>query len=272
MNTPNPKRPRLIKVQSWHNLSPNLRRIVFHSPELADYPFERNGAHIKIFLPLPGQNEPELPEMTERGPRWPNKAAAPYKRSYTLSAFDRQAHTISIDFVLHGDNGPASAFAENVQSGQTIGLSPPAGKRGLIEAAPACLLVGDLSALPAITAMLADMPPDTRGRVLLWLPEAADLPADLPKPVGMAVQLFTDADPEPLAQLVRAAADWQAEDADYRVWFAGEAEMVAALRPIARNTWQLPAERCYAVPFWRRGDSEEAYHQQRHDFMDAPNG
>ncbi|MDO5638708.1 MAG: siderophore-interacting protein [Neisseria sp.] len=272
MTTPNPKRPRLIAVQSWHDLSPNLRRIVFHSPELADYPFERNGAHIKIFLPLPGQSEPVLPEISERGPSWPDKTAMPYKRSYTLSAFDRQACTLSIDFVLHGDNGPASAFAENVQSGQTIGLSPPAGKRGLIEAAPACLLAGDLSALPAITAMLAEMSPDVQGKVLLWLPEAADLPADWRKPEGMAVQLFTDADPEPMAQLVRAAADWQPACADYRVWFAGEAEMVAALRPIARVQWQLPAERCYAVPFWRKNESEEQYHQSRHDFIDDPNG
>ena len=268
MNHPTPKRPRLISVQSWHDLSPNLRRIVFHSPELADYPFECNGAHIKIFLPLPGQNEPVMPEMGERGPRWPDKSTAPYKRSYTLSAYDREACTLSIDFVLHGDNGPASAFAEQVQPGQTIGVSPPAGKRGLLEAAPCCLLAGDLSALPAITAMLADMAADTRGCVLLWLPEAADLP-ELAKPEGMEIRLFTDADSDPLGKLVRQAEGWQPCGGDSRVWFAGEAEMVAALRPIARIKWQLPAARCYAVPFWRRGDNEETYHQQRHDFMDS---
>ena len=54
MTEPNPKRARLIQVQSWHDLSPHLRRIVFHSPELADYPFTRNGAHIKILLPRAG--------------------------------------------------------------------------------------------------------------------------------------------------------------------------------------------------------------------------
>ncbi|UOO81685.1 siderophore-interacting protein [Uruburuella testudinis] len=264
-----PKRARLIRVQSWHDLSPNLRRIVFHSPELADYPFECNGAHIKIFLPQPGQSEPVMPEITPHGPRWPNKASAPYKRSYTLSAYDREACTLAIDFVLHGDNGPASAFAEQVQSGQTIGVSPPAGKRGLLEAAPCCLLAGDLSALPAITAMLADMAADTQGCVLLWLPESADLPASLPKPAGVEIKLFTDADADPMGKLVRSAEAWQPCGSDARVWFAGEAEMVAALRPIARVKWQLPAGQCYAVPFWRRGEDEEQYHRQRHDFMDS---
>ena len=83
MTESNPKRARLIQVQSWHDLSPHLRRIVFHSPELADYPFTRNGAHIKILLPRAGQSKPVLPDITPQGPRWPDKAAAPYKRSYT---------------------------------------------------------------------------------------------------------------------------------------------------------------------------------------------
>ena len=78
MTEPNPKRARLIQVQSWHDLSPHLRRIVFHSPELADYPFTRNGAHIKILLPRAGQSKPVLPDLTPQGPRWPDKAAAPY--------------------------------------------------------------------------------------------------------------------------------------------------------------------------------------------------
>lgn len=125
MTEPNPKRARLIQVQSWHDLSPHLRRIVFHSPELADYPFTRNGAHIKILLPRAGQSKPVLPDITPQGPRWPDKAAAPYKRSYTLSAFDRTECTMTIDFVLHNSNGPASHFARSVQAGQSIGDPPP---------------------------------------------------------------------------------------------------------------------------------------------------
>ena len=39
MTAPNPKRARHIRVLSHQDLSPNLRRIVFHSPDLADYPF-----------------------------------------------------------------------------------------------------------------------------------------------------------------------------------------------------------------------------------------
>ena len=47
------------------------------------------------------------------------------------------------------------------------------------------------------------------------------------------------------------------------------ANAVAALRPIARQDWQLPPARCYAVPYWRQGEAEEAYHQQRHAFVDS---
>ena len=51
--TPDPKRARLVQVQSLHDISPRLRRVVFHSPELADYPFTCAAAHLKILLPPP---------------------------------------------------------------------------------------------------------------------------------------------------------------------------------------------------------------------------
>lgn len=263
----NPKRPRLIQVQSWYDISPNLRRIVFHNAELSDYPFERNGAHIKIFLPLPGQTKPELPQITDRGPRWLDKETAPIKRSYTLSGFDRQACTLSIDFVLHGENGPASTFAKHVQIGQTIGITPPRDKNLFEGGVGACLLAGDLSALPAITAILADLPETTHGDVLLWLPCESDTPKTLQKPPKIKIHTFT---PEhPLKALIQQFSQCRPETENARYWIAGEAAMVDSLRQIVRQQWQVPARYCYAVPFWRLGESEEQYHQSRHAFMDA---
>lgn len=269
MTEPNPKRARLIQVQSWHDLSPHLRRIVFHSPELADYPFTRNGAHIKILLPRAGQSKPVLPDITPQGPRWPDKAAAPYKRSYTLSAFDRTECTMTIDFVLHNSNGPASHFARSVQAGQSIGVSAPAGSRDMPASCAHAVIAGDLSALPAISAMLAEMHPHSRGDVWLWLPEAADLPAPLPKPAAINVHLFSGNAPDTVAAIAAQIAALPQPPSDCRCWFGGEAQLVAALRPIARVQWRLPAAHCYAVPFWRRGEDEEQYHRQRHVFMDA---
>lgn len=268
MTAPNPKRARHIRVLSHQDLSPNLRRIVFHSPDLADYPFVCNGAHIKLLLPLPGQEVPVLPEATPQGPKWADKSTRPIGRTYTLRGYDRDACTISIDFVLHSDAGPAADFARNAAAGQTLGVSAPAGPSPMLKSAARYLFAGDLSALPAIGSMIEDMPATAAGDVLLWLPEEADLPA-LPLPEAVRLHTFFGGMEQAAPLIERFRSLRPAADSDTFVWIAGEAGMVAELRHSARRDWSLPAARCYAVPYWHHGEAEEAYHDKRHDFLDS---
>ena len=107
-----PDRPRLIQVQSRRMLGKNMCRITFSGPELADYPCESNGVPFKLLLPRSGQAEPQMPEGFENGrPKWRDPSAKPYSRTYTIRRFDAGKCLLEVDFVLHGDNGPAAAFA-----------------------------------------------------------------------------------------------------------------------------------------------------------------
>ncbi len=266
----NPARPRLIQVQSSAALGKNMRRIVFCSPELADYPCESNGVPFKLLLPQPGQSAPKLPDIFENGrPKWLRPSEKPLTRTYTVRHFDRAAQTLTVDFVLHGEHGPAAAFAAHAQAGDTVGIAAP--KRGaMLKPAAEYLMAGDLTALPAIAAMLEEMAqsrPDARGTVFLLLPDEADLP-ELVRPAGIAVRPFIGG-AEQNAAIAAAVAQARPTTTDCQIWFAAEAALVAALRPIARQDWQLPPARCYAVPYWRQGEAEEAYHQQRHAFVDS---
>ena len=116
--------------------------------------------------------------------------------------------------------------------------------------------------------MLEQMPSEARGQVFLLLPDPADLPDDFRHPPGITVRTFIGG-AEQNAAIVEAVGQAEPENADCYVWFAAEAELVAALRPIARQTWKLPPARCYAVPYWRQGEAEEAYHPKRHAFVDG---
>ena len=116
--------------------------------------------------------------------------------------------------------------------------------------------------------MLEQMPSEARGQVFLLLPDPADLPDDFRHLPGITVRTFIGG-AEQNAAIVEAVGQAEPENADCYVWFAAEAELVAALRPIARQTWKLPPARCYAVPYWRQGEAEEAYHQKRHAFVDG---
>lgn len=265
----NPARIRAVQVQSWQNLSPHLRRIVFHSPDLADYPFTCNGAPFKLLLPRAGQGGFTLPDRFEGGrPHWNHPQDKPQARTYTVRGYDAQACTLTVDFVLHGDNGPASAFAERVAVGQTVGITAPKGSRPMLQAARHYLLVGDLTALPAMAAMLEQMDEQASGNVLLLVPGAADVPVALKRPPGLRLQTFVGASQQHAA-VVAAAEQCRPPDANAYVWLAAEADLVARLRPLVRQQWGLPAAQCYAVPYWREGEAEESYHSQRHAFMDS---
>ena len=169
-----PDRPRLIQVQSRRMLGTNMCRITFSGPELADYPCESNGVPFKLLLPRSGQAEPQMPEGFENGrPKWRDPSAKPYSRTYTVRRFDAGKCLLEVDFVLHGDNGPAAAFAARALPGQTVGITAP--KRGsILKPADYYLLAGDLTALPAIAAMLEQMPSEARGQVFLLLPDPAE--------------------------------------------------------------------------------------------------
>lgn len=265
----NPARIRAVQVQSWQDLSPHLRRIVFYSPDLADYPFTHNGAPFKLLLPRVGQSTFKLPDHFEGGrPHWLNPQDKPQARTYTVRGYDAQACTLTVDFVLHGDNGPASAFAERVAVGQTVGITAPKGSKPMLQAASYYLLVGDLTALPAIAAMLEQMDEQARGDVLLLVPDAADVPLNLKRPPGLRLHTFVGG-AQQYAAVVAAAERCRPPHADAYVWLAAEADLVARLRPLARQQWRLPAAQCYAVPYWREGEAEESYHSQRHAFVDS---
>lgn len=139
--TPARSAPRLLHVQRTQDLAPNLRRVFLGGPQLAGFPSDSAGAHIKLMLPLPGQHEPVLPTLGADGPIWPPAEIRPITRTYTVAAIDTQRGELAVDFVLHGDNGPASRWANAAQPGAAIGVAGPAAPPRFFAAADYFLLL-----------------------------------------------------------------------------------------------------------------------------------
>lgn len=257
----------LVRVQDIIDLSPNLRRLVLHSTELAEYPFQFNGAHIKIFLARPDQDVPQLPQFSAHGFKWAEPNHKPIVRTYTLRDYNAQACTVSIDFVKHGDSGPASAFAEHARYGNILGISSPGGPVPMLKTAARYLFVADITAMPAVESLLADINPAAMGDVVLLLPVAEDLPASLNLPAGMHLHTFYG-DLSQITPVVNYVATLTALDCEDFAWVAGEVSLVKPLRELLRQQWQLPPQRHYAVPYWHHGENEESYHEARHQFID----
>ena len=79
----------------------------------------------------------------------------PVRRTYTVRSVDASARSLAIDFVVHGDEGVAGPWAVSARPGDPIAMSAPGGAWGPSEDPDTThLLLGDLSALPAIASAL----------------------------------------------------------------------------------------------------------------------
>jgi NADPH-dependent ferric siderophore reductase len=206
-----------VRVAVVTRLTPTFVRITFAGPELDR--FAANGDDQRINLVLPGPNgEPLTPPAASAGDDgwysyWlslPDQERNPL-RTYTVRQARPQLGEVDVDFVLHGDTGPASRWAATVAVGDAVQLvGPNARHAGSTRAtgwnpppgSPTLLIVADETALPAVASILEGLPATARGTVLIEVPLAGDaLP--LAAPAGVRVEWLAR-DVHPGAEVDRA--------------------------------------------------------------------
>ena len=135
---------------------------------------------MKLVFPKPGVDYPEPLDMRVLRRTLPPEDL-PVVRTYTALFPDVDAGTLAIDFVVHGDEGVAGPWARAAAPGDVLLANGPGGAYRPDPDADWHLLVGDESAVPAITAALAVLPEDAVTRVVVLVDSPADEP-DLPVP------------------------------------------------------------------------------------------
>jgi NADPH-dependent ferric siderophore reductase len=258
-----------IEVARVRLLSTHLARITFTGPDLDGMTSGGLDQRIKLVFPRPGQGEPIVPD----GPR-PYQAlrelptdVRPTLRSYTVRAHRPQLGEFDVDFVLHGDIGPASAFAGRARPGDRLlvyapNAEHPHGSRltgvefRLDAVGDRALLVGDETALPAIAGILAELPVGVHARVYVEVPEPSDA-QPLPTAASAEVHWLPRRDRRPGALLTEAVRSVRLPGGGWYAWLAGESGMVTTVRR------HLVAERGFArnavtfMGYWRYGRSED---------------
>ena len=158
-----------VSVADISELTPRMRRITFTGEKLADYPNDGPATHFKLLLPAPGQAEVALPTTGPDGLVWPDPR--PLRRTYTPRYVDRDGRRLVVDFVLHGDGGPASKWAAAARVGDQVVVTGARGAYRIDPDAGWTLLVADETALPAVGTILDDAPAGAR---VLLVAEVAD--------------------------------------------------------------------------------------------------
>lgn len=277
--------PMLLRVDGIIDISKNLRRFILAGDDLEGFPCDKNGSHIKAFFARQGQDFPVMPKLTERGIVWPKADIRPITRTYTVRYYDPQTATLAVDFALHGDTGPASSWALKAKVGDLLGIAGPGGPDPLLAPAHRHILAGDLTAIPAISALLEQTPAQHKLQVLLEVPCRDDIHT-LPQHPGAEIHWFINnttstGQQSPLFSALKESCQQLDEFLDIladqtstanilplSAFIAGENNTTLALRDYLRERFKLKKSALYAIPYWRKGQDEEAYHQQRHTVMD----
>ena len=190
----------------------------------------------------------------------------PVVRTYTALFPDVDAGTLAIDFVVHGDEGVAGPWARRAAPGDVLLANGPGGAYRPDPDADWHLLVGDESAVPAITAALAALPEDAVARVVVLVDSPADEP-DLPVPAkgraGVRPPQRRGRRRRALSAAVRAL-DWPS--GRVHVFAHGEAqEIMHQLRPYLFGERGLARDQVSVSGYWRRGRTEEGFREWKSD-------
>ena len=162
-------------------------------------------------------------------------------RSWSSSAASGQAPELVLDVVVH-EHGLVTEWAQGQCVGDVVGVSAPKGSFELPDGASWVVLVGDLTALPAVAR----------------ISESTDLPvtayvetADGPLADYVAAPVTWLSPPAPgesgLAELV-AGLEWP-EGAGY-FWMAGESAQMRAIRRHLRHDLGMPASAYDVMGYW----------------------
>lgn len=298
-----------VEVARVERLSPAFVRVELAGACLADFGNDGPSYDQRIKLVFPGVPGGPLPRFAPDADSWytdwlalPDEERG-HMRTYTIREVRGEGvdARLVVDIVVHADEhgepGPGCAWAAAATVGdRVLVIGPRRGHEyGGIEFRPGTanrlLLVGDETAVPAICAVLEQLPWNAKGAAFLEVPSAADV-LTVQHPEGVEVTwLARDAGaphgdrlhPAVLEHLGAGAAPieepeevdpdlWETpsysssgEDVDTAVtlvghdlddlyaWIAGESGVVTALRRALVKDLGVDRRQVAFMGYWRRG-------------------
>ncbi|WP_182084340.1 siderophore-interacting protein [Aureimonas sp. ME7] len=215
-------------------VAPHLKRLTVRAQAVPGLRADLPGQWLKVFV------------RNGEGRRLPGRA-------YTVRRLRDEDGSIDIDFVLHGDEGHVSAWADRAEAGDRFEVSAPHSRSGFAidPSISRYVLVGDETGFPAIAAILEALP---AGVGAVVLSEVAD------KTCRQPVQSRAEVD---IRWLHREASDYYGLADALRgvdltpgcaVFVAAESGEVAAIRSWLKE--QDRTARLDVSGYWKRGETD----------------
>ncbi len=234
---------RMTQVLSVHDLSPHMRRIVLTGESLADFPQNKESAHVKAIFP-DVNSEHKKPKLGLY------LGFKKWMRSYTIRAFNKERLALTIDFAVNDHEGLASNWALQAKVGDYLGIAGPGEVKHNNLQAPKHLFFGDITALPAIAATLEKLPSNTLGHAYIQVPDERDIQA-LVTPKGVQLHwLVTD---NKLTDKFLTGLESHGQHlADTAIFMAAEASIIKQLKAHLNDYCQYDKAMLYASAYWNK--------------------
>lgn len=237
-----------VPVLRTETITPRLVRITVGGQGLATFPGGGGDQHVVLYFYDAGVALPE--PLTLASARTMLGQVRPAMRSYTVRRHDPAACELDIDFVLHG-TGVAAEWARTARPGDPLILVGPSPAYVPPADVPRHVLVGDETALPAIAAMIAELPPSADVTAVVEIADAAEA-QDLP---GVH-WLHRDGHPAGTADLLLSGVrSVTPTGGDVAVWAAGERSAMQQLRAVFLDEFGLDRRRLRTTTYWRHGQA-----------------
>lgn len=165
-----------LQVKHKEYLTPNYIRVTLTGDAVPEFAETTVGVNNKIFIPPAGVDEIHFPSFNFETREWlhASEDVRPTIRTYTHRGIDIEKKEMIIDFVAHGETGPASAWATNAKPGDKLGVSMRKQATKLFPEANWYLLVADATGIPVLSAILESLPSDAKGLAYIEVPTKAD--------------------------------------------------------------------------------------------------
>jgi NADPH-dependent ferric siderophore reductase len=249
-------------VLAVKDIHPHLRRITVGGTDLEKFEPLGPDTFFYVVLPPPGRHELTFdgPFSWEAAQKMPPDVR-PVGAFYTVRAWRPDVRQIDILCVLHGDAGPASAWAARAVPGDPVALWGP--REGWVPPAGTDwhLIVVDDTGLPATARILESL--DSPAPILVFAEvDNEDERQQLPASPNVSVTWLyrRGAAPGTTTLLPDAVRQARLPSGTPFVWGAGESRAMTAVRKYFRRELGFPRSCVHLIAYWRhRAHSADAH-------------
>lgn len=263
---------KLFYLKKRDYITPHYIRITLESDSVSEYKDATLGVNNKIFIAPDGVNKVFLPEYDEETKELKPIEAhlKPIRRTYTFKGIDIDKKEMYVDFVAHGDEGPASKWAMHAPIGSELGVAMKLGVgNALVPEAGTYFLIGDATAIPVLGAILEELNEDVRVFIIIEIQSVDDIQYLKTKSKAEFKWLINPT-PGVNSELSIEGIRFIDKYADENsfVYIAAEFDSVKNLRTYLRKEKGWDKEQFYAYSYWKYGKTESVSEGERREERD----